>query len=250
MKESKKAKVRYVNPFKYLFVLQSNVIRMLSKIEKYLPEGIPFPSTRLYNYIARFSPFTRDWYRYVAEQVSEEITTGRILDVGTGPGYLPIEIAKLVPGVEVTGIDVSKDMVKIARRNAEKSRLQKRVRFEHMDANKMLYRDSYFDLVVSTGSFHHWKKPMRVLNEIHRVLKDGGQAWIYDIRKDTSQEGIEKLKDMYGRFIGPIIYRVVSFHSSVTRDELRNVLENPENSFKVYELRDPFPFVLEAVLIK
>jgi ubiquinone/menaquinone biosynthesis C-methylase UbiE len=223
---------------------------MLQKIEKYVPEGIPFPSTRIYCYFARFSPFTRDSYRYVAEQVAQQIVTGRVLDVGTGPGYLPIEIVKLARGVEVTGIDVSKDMVRMAGKNAQKSGVDDRVRFEYMDANDMRYRDSCFDLVLSTGSFHHWKKPVRVLNEIHRVLKDGGQAWIYDIRKDAPPEGIEKLKEMYGGFAGPIIYRMISFHSSVTKEEFQNVLENPENSFKAYELRTPFPFALAAVLFK
>lgn len=223
---------------------------MLKKIEKYLPEGIPFPSTRLYNCIVSFSSFTRDWYKHVAKQVSEEIMAGKILDVGTGPGYLPIEIAKLVSEIEVIGIDVSKDMVKIARRNAEKSGVQERVRFEHIDANKMRYQDSYFDLMVSTGSFHHWKRPIRILNEIYRVLKKGGQAWIYDLRRDVPQEEMEKLKEMYGRFLGQIIYRFVSFHSSVTKEELRKVLENPKNNFKIYELTDPYPFIIEAILSK
>lgn len=226
------------------------MVCMLEKIEKYLPEGIPFPSTRLYAYIARFIPFTRDSYKYVAQKVAHEAVTGRILDVGTGPGYLPIEIAKLVRGVEVTGIDVSKDMVRIARKNAQKSRLEERIRFEFMDANRMRYENSYFDLVVSTGSFHHWKKPIKILNEIHRVLKDGRQAWIYDLRKDMPEEGMQKLKQMYGRFVGPIIYRWVSFHSAVTKEEFQNVLEKPENSFKVYDLRNPVPFAHEAVLFK
>jgi ubiquinone/menaquinone biosynthesis C-methylase UbiE len=186
----------------------------------------------------------------VAKQVSEEIMAGKILDVGTGPGYLPIEIAKLVSEIEVIGIDVSKDMVKIARRNAEKSGVQERVRFEHIDANKMRYQDSYFDLMVSTGSFHHWKRPIRILNEIYRVLKKGGQAWIYDLRRDVPQEEMEKLKEMYGRFLGQIIYRFVSFHSSVTKEELRKVLENPKNNFKIYELTDPYPFIIEAILSK
>lgn len=128
--------------------------------------------------------------------------------------------------------------------------VQDRVRFEFMDANKMRYRDSYFNLVVSTVSFHHWKKPIRVLNEIHRVLKDGVQAWIYDLLRDASKKSMEKFKEMYGRIVGSIIYRVVSFHSSVTKEELRNILEDPENSFKVYELRGPLPFVLEAKLFK
>lgn len=236
----------------YFSITDRWMVSVLQKIERRLRsrEGIPYPSSRFYAHIARFIPFTRDGYIYVSEKVAEEKVTGRILDVGTGPGYLPIEIAKLVRGVEVTGIDISQDMVRMARKSVQKSGLEDRVRFECMDANKMLYESSYFDLVVSTGSFHHWRKPLRVLNEIHRVLRPKGQAWIYEIRRDAPQEGIEKLKEMYGRFYGPIIYRLVSFHSSTTKEEMLSVLDDPEDSFKVYELRDTFPFVLEAVLFR
>jgi ubiquinone/menaquinone biosynthesis C-methylase UbiE len=66
-------------------------------------------------------------------------------------------------------------MVKIARRNTEKAGLSRRVKFMVKDANKMSFEDSSFDLIVSTGSLHHWKKLLNVINEVHRVLKDGGR---------------------------------------------------------------------------
>jgi len=226
------------------------VARVLEKVEGYFPEGIPFPSSRGYALIARISPFTRDMYRELAQEAAKRLTGGRILDVGTGPGYLPIEIARLIEGVEVVGIDVSKDMVRIARGNAWKEGLESRVRFEVEDANSMSYDDSSFDLAVSTGSFHHWKKPVRVLNEIHRVLKPGREAWIYDLRKDAPAEDVERLKERYGTFIGRLIYRAVTVHSAVTREELERVLMDPEDRFKAYEIREDYPFTLEAVLFR
>lgn len=224
--------------------------RVLEKIERYVPEGIPFPSTRGYAYMAKTNPFLRDCYRELAQRVAKKLTKGRILDVGTGPGYLLIEVARLIKGVEVVGIDVSKDMVRIARKNARKEGLESKVRFEVEDANSMSYDDSFFDLVVSTGSFHHWKKPFRVLNEIHRVLKPSCEAWIYDLRKDAPAEDIEKLKARYGRFMGWLIYKAVTLHSGTTREELETVLTEPENRFKAYEIREDYPFILEAVLFK
>lgn len=223
---------------------------MIERIERYFPEGIPFPSTRGYAHIARVSLFIRDAYREVARRAARKLTRGRVLDVGTGPGYLPIEIARLTEGVEVVGIDVSKDMVRIARRNARKEGVENRVRFEVEDANNMSYDDSSFNLVVSTASFHHWKRPVKVLNEIHRVLKPGCEAWIYDLRKDAPPEDVERLKERYGRFIGWLLYRAVTAHSATTREELERVLKDPENRFKIYEIGEDYPFVLEAVLLK
>ena len=47
-----------------------------------------------------------------------------------------------------------------------------------------------------------------------------------------------------------VVSRLVSFHSSTTKEEMLNVLDDPENSFKAYDLRDSFPFVVEAVLFR
>lgn len=223
---------------------------MFEKIERYLPERIPFPGSRGYAYIAKRSPFLRDGYREVAWRVAEKLKQGRILDVGTGPGYLPIEIARLVEGVEVVGIDVSEEMVRMARKSAWKEGLEGRVRFEVEDANRMSYGDSFFDLVISTGSFHHWKKPVKVLNEIHRVLKPGCEAWIIDLRKDAPAEDREKLRKRYGRVMAWLFHRAVTIHSGTTRELLQRVLAEPENRFKMYEIREDYPLVLEAVLFK
>jgi len=227
-----------------------DVGRVLQRIEKFLPEQISFPSTRLYAYIAKRAPFMRDGYRELARKVGKKLTQGTVLDVGTGPGYLPLELVRLIQGIEVVGIDVSVDMVRIARNNARKEGLQQRVRFDLEDGNCMSYGDSSFDLVVSTGSFHHWKNPVKVLNEIHRVLKPGCEAWVYDLRKDAPAEDKEKLKERYGRLAGWLTYTAVTAHSGLTKEDLEAVLKNPENKFKTQKVSEDYPFFLEAVLSK
>ena len=152
-------------------------------LEKHVPGAIPLPFTRIYDLFAR-TRLMKDFYREVASEVASEIYSGKILDVGTGPGYLPIEIAKLAPNIEVIGIDLSNDMVRIARKNAEKAKLLEKVKFMVENANEMTFEDSLFDLVISTGSLHHWKRPIRIINEIYRVFKDEGNAWIFDLRSD------------------------------------------------------------------
>src|SRR5512136_1726565 len=88
----------------------------LSRLE---PEAIPFPFSRLYSYITS-SRMVRDYYESVAAQVLERVAAGRILDIGTGPGRLPIAIASRNKYVRVTGLDLSPDMVRIASRLAAK----------------------------------------------------------------------------------------------------------------------------------
>ena len=79
------------------------------------PESIPYPFSRLYAMLAGGRMFG-DFYRIVAGQVREKLHAGRVLDIGTGPGRLPVLIANESPLLQVTGLDLSADMVKMASR--------------------------------------------------------------------------------------------------------------------------------------
>ena len=57
----------------------------------------------------------------------------------------------------------------------------------------MPFADDSFDMVISTGSFHAWKNPVRVMNQFRRVLKTGGEAWIYDPAKIITDAVRDKL---------------------------------------------------------
>jgi ubiquinone/menaquinone biosynthesis C-methylase UbiE len=160
------------------------------------PESIPYPMSRLYAALSGTSLF-RDFYRIVAKQVADKIQAGRVLDIGTGPGRLPILIANERPLLQVTGIDLSPDMVKIATQEAQHRGL-KNVAFRQGSASELPFPDREFDLVISTLSFHHWKQPEKALDEIYRVLREGGEAWIYDIPRKMDRTAWAHLKRSYG----------------------------------------------------
>ena len=107
---------------------------------------------------------------------------GRVLDVGTGPGRVPLAIADALTGLRVDGLDLSADMIERARRSVAAARLQDRVTFVVGDVAELPYPDGTFDLVVSTMSQHHWPDARAALRELRRVLAPAGQAWIYDLR--------------------------------------------------------------------
>jgi ubiquinone/menaquinone biosynthesis C-methylase UbiE len=152
--------------------LRSRFLRSL------IPERIPCFAAGLYDRIARSAIET--YYKEVAALVTSHTSEGSVLDVGTGPGYLPIEIAKSAPRIRVVGIDASKALVRIARENAEMEGVSDRVRFVKCDANRIDFEDNSYDLVISTGSLHAWKNPALVINECFRVLKPGFEAWLLD----------------------------------------------------------------------
>ena len=120
------------------------------------------------------------YYRPVAEEIVSHMNKGLILDLGTGPGYLPVEIVKKAPGINIIGIDLSRKLIKVARTNAESAGFDHQLTFKVGDSAKLQFEDDSFDMVISTGMLHSIKNPGDVFREIYRVLKNGGQAWVYD----------------------------------------------------------------------
>jgi ubiquinone/menaquinone biosynthesis C-methylase UbiE len=110
----------------------------------------------------------------------------RVLDVGTGPGRLPLAIAGAAAGLRVEGIDLSEEMIEHARRIAasmhDDAGTQTRVSFAVADVADLPYPEDTFDLIVSTLSQHHWADVSAGMRELLRVGKPTGQIWIYDIR--------------------------------------------------------------------
>ena len=120
------------------------------------------------------------YYGMVADEIVTHIRQGSILDLGTGPGYLPIEIVKRAPDIHIRGVDLSRKLIRMARDNAQKAGLVSQLSFEVGNSSRLRFDDAVFDMVISTGMLHSLKKPVNVLTEIHRVLKPGADAWIYD----------------------------------------------------------------------
>ena len=132
------------------------------------------------------------YYSQVAGEIASHLSDGLILDIGTGPGYLPIEIANRSAAVRIIGIDLSRKLIEIAQSNALRAGLSGRLKFELGNAGRLAFEDSSFDMVISTGMLHSLKKPVKVLKEIYRVLKAGREAWIFDPAQVSS--GVDREK--------------------------------------------------------
>jgi ubiquinone/menaquinone biosynthesis C-methylase UbiE len=124
----------------------------------------------------------RLYQRVIADLAALGLVEGKVLDAGTGPGTLVRELARQLPGLQVYGIDLSEDMIELARAHAGREHLEERVQFASGDVAHLPYPDQSFDVVVSTISMHHWSELAQPLRELYRVLRPGGRVWIYDFR--------------------------------------------------------------------
>jgi ubiquinone/menaquinone biosynthesis C-methylase UbiE len=129
-------------------------------------EAIPAPAAIFYDAIP--ARILKKPESKIADDLVKKIRNGTVVDLGSGTGFLSIEIAKRASGLQVYGIDLSRQMVKIARRHAQ---AVKNAQFEFGDAAALPFGDDSIDFIVSTGSLHHWNRPAKVFDDCYRVLK-------------------------------------------------------------------------------
>jgi ubiquinone/menaquinone biosynthesis C-methylase UbiE len=145
-------------------------------------------------------------YRTCAQSVVERLAPGSsVLEVAPGPGYLAIEIAKRGP-YRVVGLDISHSFVRIARDNAQRAGVA--IEWRHGDAAHMPFASETFDFVVCRAAFKNFSNPVGALDEMHRVLKPGGRASIYDLRKDASLAEIDaEVRGMGSSWLNALLTR-------------------------------------------
>ncbi|OGE80341.1 MAG: hypothetical protein A2826_02705 [Candidatus Doudnabacteria bacterium RIFCSPHIGHO2_01_FULL_43_23] len=122
----------------------------------------------------------------------------KVLDVGCGTG----EMAKDFSGSDYYGIDISRDYIEYARQ-------KNKGKFQVMDATKMEFPDSSFDIVFVMAILHHLNDSdtEAILSEVKRVLRPGGKFLIMDSAKIKSWLNFITIpfqKMDQGNFIRPV----------------------------------------------
>ena len=216
-------------------------------------EGLEDPEvSRAFNKIARM-PQMRLLRWYAIKRALRLVNAGEAVDLGCGPGYLVLEMAEHAPDLQVTGIDLSGEMLLQAQDYAQTSAARERVIFMPGDAAKIPFPDRSLDLVVSTLSLHHWHDPVIVLNEIARVLRPGGGYMIFDLRRDLSPP-VYLLLWFATNFVVPAaLYRVNeplnSRNAAYTPDEAARLAD--QSNLKEWRItRGPLWLTIEGKIYK
>lgn len=104
-----------------------------------------------------------------------QVNGKKILDVGCGTGELMNQLFLENPSLQLTGLDLSNEMLAVAR-----NKLKENAEFVLGDAENLPFVDESFDIVICNDSFHHYPQPQMALLQIHRVLKNKGKIIIGD----------------------------------------------------------------------
>ncbi len=122
----------------------------------------------------------------------------RALEIATGPGYVAMALAQRCR--EVIGLDLTAAPIAIAQRTSRERGLTN-VRFEIGEADRLVYGDGEFDLVVCRFAFHHFVNPEAILAQMCRVSRAGATVAVEDLYASENRERaarcnqIEQLRD-------------------------------------------------------
>ena len=136
-------------------------------------------------------------FRREAKAVAERLRSGcNVLEVAPGPGFFAIELAKL-SDCEITGLDISRTLVEIATDNARNAAVK--IDFRLGNASAMPFAGESFDFIYCSAACKNFSEPVKALDEMHRVLRPGGEAVVVDLCKDASLDEIDTYVKQSGR---------------------------------------------------
>ena len=103
----------------------------------------------------------------------------KVLDICTGTAATAIKIAKAKPGTKIIGIDLSKEMLRVAGKKLQSVGLRN-MKVYCMDATDMKFKDKGFDKVLISLVLHESEEILaeQIIQEAKRVLKDEGEIII------------------------------------------------------------------------
>jgi ubiquinone/menaquinone biosynthesis C-methylase UbiE len=152
---------------------------------------------RVAHWYARTRRNDMEDFRRQARAVAGRLHSGcNVLEIAPGPGFFVIELAKL-GNFKTTGLDISQTFVEIAEENARNAGVQ--IDFRLGNASAMPFGNDSFDFIYCSAAFKNFTEPVKALDEMHRVLRPGGEALVTDLRKDASLPEIESYVKQSGR---------------------------------------------------
>jgi len=162
----------------------------------------------------------------------------KILEIGPGPAWITILLAKKNSSFKITGLEISEAMIRVAKKNILEAGVEEQISFVLGDAKNMVnISNRSYDAIITHDSLHHWEDPISVFNEISRIINEKGKFYISDGRRDLGI-GAKIIFNLIRFFIPKEMryYWKTSIMAGYTPDEIQIILD--QTSLKnQYEIR-------------
>lgn len=133
-----------------------------------------------------------------------------IMDVATGTGDLAIAMAKRVDGAQILGVDLSEEMLAVARKKIERLGLEERIKLEKGDAENLdMVASESIDAATVAFGVRNFENMERGLKEIYRTLRPGGKLVVLEFSMPRNRF-IRWIYGIYAHHLLPRIGAMIS----------------------------------------
>jgi len=132
----------------------------------------------------------------------------KILDIATGTGDMAILASKLKPEL-IAGVDISSEMINVQKQKLAKRKLDHLIKPQVADGENIPFDTDTFDIVMTAFGVRNFENLEKGLQEMHRVLNDGGMALILEF-SSPQKSPFKQLYNFYFTRILPRVGRLVS----------------------------------------
>jgi 2-polyprenyl-3-methyl-5-hydroxy-6-metoxy-1,4-benzoquinol methylase len=213
------------------------MINMVSRIEQ--KEEELWGKERVRRYAEEHKKYAGLMYRGIVKNVRALNLSGRFMEMGAGPGFLAVMMAREHPDITITAVDLSPDMAEVANEYIAENRLAGRITYVVGDVGdrELMENLGKFALVYSTFSLHHWESAEDSIRNLWSAVGDNGVLYIHDFRRLWLMSCLP--------FKGGAID---SMKAAYSPDEIRAVLR--KTGITDYRIRNRFPFLIQSVVAR
>jgi SAM-dependent methyltransferase len=204
--------------------------------------NLPFVPDRFQSTIPYYTAHRLHYPEALISEVTRRIgltKRDRVLDLGCGPGYPAIQLARSGAG-EVIGMDPDPAMLAAAREEAERAKVD--VRFVQGSSHDLSPTMGAFKLVTMGRSFH-WMDRVSTLRALERIVEPTGAVVILSETPEPAPENRWKrvLKDLQREFGGAALRGGPEHHASV-------LLASAFSQLECYGIIKRLPLTVDAIV--
>jgi 2-polyprenyl-3-methyl-5-hydroxy-6-metoxy-1,4-benzoquinol methylase len=178
-----------------------------------------------------------------------EFTEGHILDLGCGPGDIPVRFAQALPSCRITGVDASEPMIGLAGVAVKQAGLADRITFrcERFQAVSLV---EPVDAAVSNSLLHHVPNPLQFWYRLRQLVKPGSPVLVMDLLRPDSPEEGQAIVDRYAAKEPEILRRDFyrSLLAAFTEDEVAAQLAEMNLSRLMIDVVDDRHWVVSGII--
>ncbi len=178
-----------------------------------------------------------------------EFVAGHILDLGCGPGDIPVRFAQALPSCRITGVDASEPMVRLAEEAVREAGLSNRITFR-CERFQDLAGVSTVDAAISNSLLHHVPNPLQFWHKLRLAVKPGSPVLVMDLFRPDSAEEAKAIVDRYASGAPDILRR--DFYNSLlaafTEDEIGSQLAQMNLTRLLIDVIDDRHWVVSGII--